>query len=274
MPTTLVLVWQQVLLSLGVLADRTARIGAGTALAMLLISILAAPDANPGTWSWIGLLLVGALVVVAIVMLVASRLPSLTSADRQHRLTAAVTFGIMGLAINLTFGLWSTILLALAMTLVARQATALKPGVFPWLLCATLVTLVPFWVWSALDAWHTGLLLLFPLAALAYLASGHIRDAYDDDASGTAATCERLLSPRGHRMAAWMGILLGGLLVVLGGLLASASYPWIALGGILAAIFVALEAGVPRPDDQPGRYAGAICDGAFLVAALSWLISL
>jgi hypothetical protein len=71
-----------------------------------------------------------------------------------------------------------------------------------------------------------------------------------------------------------MGILLGGLLVVLAGLIASASYPWIALGGISSAIFVALEAGVPRPDDQPGRYAGAICDGAFLAAALCWLISL
>jgi hypothetical protein len=271
MPTTLVLVWQQVLLSLGVLADRTARICAGTALGMLLISILTAPDADPGTWGWIGLLLVGALVVIAIVMLVASRQPRLTPADRQHRLTAAVTFGIVGLAVNLTFGLWSTILLALAMTLVARQATALKSGAFPWLLSATLVTLVPFWVWSALDAWHAGLLLLFPLAALAYLASGHMRDAYADSAEPSG---ERLLSLRGHRMAAWMGILLGGLLVVLAGLIASASYPWIALGGISATIFVALEAGVPRPDDQPGRYAVAICDGAFLVAALCWLISL
>ena len=268
MPTTLVLVWQQVLLSLGVLADRTARIGAGTALAMILTSILSAPGAGPGTWGWIRLLLVGATLIVAIVVLVASHETALTPADRQHRLTAAVTFGILGLAINLSFGLWSTILLALAMTLVARQATAIRSGAIPWLLCATLVVLSPFWIWSALDAWRSGLLLLFPLAALAYLSSGHIRDAYAEPAG------ERLLSPRGHRMAAWMGMLLGGLLVVGVGILASASYPWIALGGITPAIFVALEAGVPRPEDHPGRYAGAICDGAFVVAARCWLISL
>lgn len=268
MPTTLVLVWQQVLLSLGVLADRTARICAGTALAMILVSILSAPDADPGTWGWIGLLLVGASVIVAIVLVVASRQPDLTPANQQHRLTAAVTFGIVGLAINLSFSLWSTILLALAMTLVARQAMAVRPGAFPWLLCATLIVLTPFWVWSALDAWRASLLLLFPLAALAYLSSGHIRDAY------TEPVGERLLSLRGHRMAAWMGMLLGGLLVVTGGILFSASYPWVALGGIATAMFVALEAGVPRPEDKPGRYAGAICDAAFVVAALSWLIGL
>jgi hypothetical protein len=269
MPTTLVLVWQQVILSLHVLRDRTAQICAGTTLAMTLLSLGSAPDADPGLWGWLGLLLVGALTLIAIVILVASRHPSISPADRQHRLTAAVTFGIAALAVNLTFGLWSSILLALAMILVARQATAIRPGTFPWLLCATLVTLIPFWVWAALDAWDPGLLLLIPLAALAYLSGGHMRDAYDaPPAEG------RVLSSRGHRLGAWMGILLGGLLVVAAGLIGTSSYPWISLGGISAAIFIALEAGLPRPEDQPGRYAATLCDGAFVVAAVCWLISI
>lgn len=269
MPTTLTLVWQQVLLSLHVLRDRTALICAGTTLVMTLIAIATAPGADPGAWSWIGLLLVGALTMLAIVMLVASRHPALSAADRQHRLTAAATFGIVALALNLTFSFWSSILLGLAMVLVARQALALRPGTFPWLLCATLVTLIPFWVWAALDAWDPGLLLLIPLAALAYLSGGHIRDAYE-----TPAPDDRLLSMRAHRLGAWMGILLGGLLVVIAGLIGESSYAWISLGGISAAIFIALEAGIPRPDDQPGRYSAALCDGAFVVAAVCWLISI
>jgi hypothetical protein len=160
-------------------------------------------------------------------------------------------------------------LLALAMILVARQATAIRPGTFPWLLCATLVTLIPFWVWAALDAWDPGLMLLIPLAALAYLSGGHMRDAYD-----APPPDGRVLSSRGHRLGAWMGILLGGLLVVIAGLIGTSSYPWISLGGISAAIFIALEAGIPRPEEQPGRYSAALCDGAFVVAAICWLISI
>jgi hypothetical protein len=269
MPTTLVLVWQQVILSLHVLRDRTAQICAGTTLAMTLLAIGSAPNADPGPWGWLGLLLVGALTLIAIVILVASRSLTISQADRQHRITAAVTFGIVALAVNLTFGLWSTILLALAMLLLARQATAIRPGTFPWLLCATLVTLIPFWVWAALDAWDPGLLMLIPLAALAYLSGGHMRDAYDE-----LPPEGRVLSSRGHRLGAWMGMLLGGLLIVIAGLIGTSSYAWISLGGISAAIFIALEAGIPRPEDQPGRYSTALCDGAFVFTAVCWLISI
>jgi hypothetical protein len=71
-----------------------------------------------------------------------------------------------------------------------------------------------------------------------------------------------------------MGILLGGILIVVSGLLGQSSYAWISLGGIAMAVAVAIEAGIRRPEDQPARYSSAICDGAFVMAALCWLISI
>lgn len=269
MPATVVLVWNQVLSSLHVLRDRTAQACAVTSLLMTMIAIETAPDTSPGFRSWFVLLLVGALSMVAILTFVASRHPGVDAADRQHRVTAAVTVGVLALVLNLFFGLWSTILLALGVFMLARQALRVRPGTFPWLLCATLVTLIPWWIWAALDAWNAGLMMLIPLAALAYLTGSHIREAYAEPEND-----HPLLSSRGHRLGAWMGMLLGGVLIVIAGLIGSSTYAWISLGGIVMAVAVAVEAGISRPEEQPGKYAAAICDSAFVIAALCWLISI
>ena len=137
-----------------------------TALIMTLISIEVAPDAEPGAGSWLGLLAIGGLAMFAIVTWIASKSRHAHSADRQHRLTAAVTFAVLALVANLFFDFWSTALLAAAMIAVARQGRTLRPGEFPWLLNATIVTLIPWWIWTALDSWDPGLLILMPLAVL------------------------------------------------------------------------------------------------------------
>ncbi|HEV2072447.1 MAG TPA: hypothetical protein VGR29_02285 [Thermomicrobiales bacterium] len=268
-PTTVLLVWNQVLSSLHVLRDRTAQACALTSLIVTLIAIATVPDIVPGFWDWFFLLLIGALSMVAIITFVASRQASVAPADRQHRVTAAFTIGVIALVLNIFFELSSTILLGIGMVMLARQAVRVRPGTFPWLLCATLVILIPWWVWSALDAWHPGLFLLIPLAALAYLTGSHIREAY-----ATTDDAPRPLSTRGHRLGAWMGMLLGGILIVIGGLIGSSSYGWISLGGIAMAVAVAVEAGISRPEDQPGKYSATICDGAFVIGGLCWLISI
>ena len=269
MPSTAVLVMNQILSSLHMLRDRTAQIAAVTSLCMTIIAISTAPSRSPGFWPWFGLLLIGALTMLAILTFVASRHPIISSSSRQYRLTAALTLSAGALALNLLFGFWSTMLLAAGMMLIARQSIRVKPGSFPWLMCATLITLIPWWIWTALGTWDTGLIVLFPLAALAWLSGGHIREAYDDQTDS-----EHLLSSRGHRLGAWMGMLLGGILIVVAGLIGSSSYAWISLGGIAMVIAVALEAGIPRPEHRPGRYSAAICDGAFVAAALCWLVSI
>ena len=269
MPSTAVLVLNQILSSLHVLRDRTAQACAVTSLFMTIVAIRTAQDTAPGFKSWTGLLLIGASTLLGIITFVASRHPILSPAARQYRVTAALTLGTLGLVVNLLFGLWSTVLLAAGIVLLARQALRVRPGTFPWLLCATLITLIPWWRWTALDAWDAGLLVLFPLAALAWLSGSHIREAWADRENE-----KHPLSIRGHRLGAWMGILLGGILIVVAGLLGESSYAWISLGGIAMAVAVALEAGIRRPEDQPGKHSAAICDGAFVMAALCWLISI
>jgi|GEM_PF-4393530 len=270
MPSTAVLVLNQIVASLYVLRDRTAQACAITSLTMTIIAIASAPDVSPGFWSWFGLLLIGALAFLAIITFVASQHPILSPPSRQYRKTAALTLVIAAIVVNLFFSFWSTALLAAGIILLARQAAKSRPGVFPWLLCATLITLIPWWIWSALDTWDSGLLLLFPLAALAWLGGNHIREAYAPrDKEG-----EWPLSPRGHRLGAWISMLLGGILVVVAGLVGESSYALISLGGITMAVAVALEAGISRPENRPGKYSAALCDGAFVVAAVCWLISI
>lgn len=268
-PTTPVLVWHQVIASVRVLADRAAQTAVFTALIMTLISIEVAPDAEPGAGSWLGLLAIGGLAMFAIVTWIASKSRHAHSADRQHRLTAAVTFAVLALVANLFFDFWSTALLAAAMIAVARQGRTLRPGEFPWLLNATIVTLIPWWIWTALDTWDPGLLVLMPLAALAFLTGEHIREAYAPPPAE-----DRILSERGHRYGAWMGMLLGGILIIVAGLVGESSHAWLALGGITMAIAVAMEAGVRISPTEPGKTSAAISDVAFVIAAICWLTSI
>lgn len=268
-PNTLALVSQQVIASLRVLSDRTAQICAVTSIVMAIVSIAIAPDADPGGGTWFALLGIGALAMLAIITFVASRSHRIGPHDRQHRLTAAVTFGVIALVINLFFGFWSTVLLAVALVALMRQARALRPGTFPWMMCATIVTLIPWWTWTALDAWDAGLLILLPLAALAFISGEHIREAYAPPPAE-----DRILSERAHRYGAWIGMLLGGILVITAGLIGESAHEWLALAGTAMALGVALEAGMPQSDTHPGRNSAAISDIAFIIAAICWLTSI
>ncbi len=268
-PNTPVLVWQQVIASLRILADRTVQTTALTALLMTMISIEIAPDATPGAGSWIGLLGIGASAMLSIITWVASNARRLHPADRQHRRTAAVTFAVVALLANFFFGFWSTALLAAAIIAVLRQSRSLRPGEFPWLLNATVVTLIPWWIWTALDSWDPGLLILAPIAALAFLTGQHIREAYAPPPAE-----DRVLSERGHRYGAWMGMLLGGILVIVAGLVGESDDGWLALGGVTMALAVALEAGARLSPTHPGRTSAAISDLAFAFLAVCWLTSI
>jgi hypothetical protein len=236
---------------------------------MTVVSIAIAPEVTVGTGTWLSLLIVGALALLTVLTFVASRSIHISSADRQHRQTAAVTFAVVALIINFFFGFWSTALLAAAIIALGRQSRTVRPGVFPWIMCATIVTLIPWWIWTALGTWDAGLLILIPLAALAFISGGHIREAYSHPPAE-----DRLVSERGHRYGAWMGMLLGGILVIVAGLVGESSHAWIALGGITMAIGVALEAGVRTSDTDPGRTSATISDSTFVIAAICWLTSI
>lgn len=153
------------------------------------------------------------------------------------------------------------------MFIVVRQARTVRPGQFPWMLSASVVVLIPWWTWSALDAWSIGLFVLLPLAALAFVSADHLRDAYreiDPDAETEG------LSKRAHRYASWIAMAAGGVLIIVAGLIGATAHAWIALGGIVLALAIPLEAGSKGTSADPAR----ISDIAFLLAALCWLIAI
>ena len=118
------------------------------------------------------------------------------------------------------------------------------------------VAAIPFWVWSALHAWTWMLLALVPLAAIGIVSDGHIRAAVAQPPEANA-----MLTPRGHRLAAWVGVL-GSALIAL------------ALGAVGAMALIALEAGTSQ--DAPGgpRRSIVVVDAALLWVALCWIVSL
>lgn len=269
MPEIVVLVGQQIRESLRLLGSQTVRIAALTSLLMTVISLAIAPNVDPGVWSWIGLLLIGGLGMISLLAAIHGNEPGGSPDTRQYRRTAAVTLVTIAIVLNLFFSMLSTCIFALGMFALYRQSTRLRPGTFPWMTCATIVTLIPWWIWTALDDFDAGLLLLIPLAALAYLAGHHIHQAYQDVRDPADP-----LSPRAHRLGAWIALLLAGILIALAGLLGESVAAWVALGGIVMAVAVALEAGIARPDAQPGRHADTIVNIAFLVSAVCWLTSI
>lgn len=267
MPPTLTLVWQQVLTSLHLLKDRHAFFCALTACLVAVTSIAVAPIDHVSPLAWVGLLSIGALSMTAVIAFIASDHHGISIENRQHRQTAALTLAVTAGVLNMMFGFWSTVLLALGMFIIVRQARSVRPGQFPWMLGATIVLLIPWWTWSALDAWSIGLFLLLPLAALAFVSADHLRDAYqnvDPDAPLIG------LSNRAHRYASWIAMSAAGVLIVVAGLIGTTSHAWVALGGIVLALAVPLEAGSKGTSADPAR----ISDVAFLIAAMCWLIAI
>lgn len=267
-PTTPALVWHQLLASFGILRDRFAQVSLAAAVVQTIIALGVAPHHVPSVGDTVAVMVIGLLVVTAVVSWIASTDVRAAADERQHRQTAAVTLGVSALVFNAILGLSSTVILALMMALVIRQARRLQPDRFPWVLTAGLLTLIPWWVWTAIESWDAGLLMLVPLVGLAWISAEHLRLGQE-----LPGPNEAHLSSKGHRFAAWIAMLGGGALLVLAGMIGHEANAWLALGGIVMVIGVAAEAGAPSQGAMPGRYSIAISNLAFYLAAICWLVS-
>jgi len=237
-------------------------------VALWFVAILAPGQIVTG-WEWTRLLLVGVLATLSILSFAASRHVRISLETRRLRILGASALLILALMISLTFGIGSTAIFAVGFTIITLQGVNDRRGTSPWLLIASLCFLIPFWVWTALDAWSGGLFLLVPIAALGLIGDQHMRD------SVTPGTQDNdPLSWRAHRFGSWIAILLTALLVAGLGLFTHAGNGWTSLGALVAVGLVAIEAGYARPDHEPRRYAVVLCDMAFIWLAFSWLVSL
>jgi hypothetical protein len=251
------------------LARRPVQIAIATAAIATLLSVVLAPDTSPTTWDWVRIVAIGVLGIGAVLSFAAAQEPASGTGERRQLLLLSAALMTITLVINLTFGIGTTILFSLGITVVALLAVERPDRHTPWIVSGTLVAAIPFWVWSALDAWTWQLFLLAPIAAIGIISDGHMRAAVVSPPEANAA-----LSPRAHRLASWTGILGAALLAMATGILTGAEDGVVALGATGAMILVALEAGSsPQAPGGPKR-STLLCDAALLWVALCWIVSL
>lgn len=252
-----------------VLTRRTVQVGAGIVAASLLLSILLAPNATANGWDWFRLWLSAACGGLAVLFLHLSQRNDAPRNDGQQQVLLAGVLVVIGFALNLTFSPAATGFYALGLIVAGYLTLVRQRAISGRDVGAIVATLVPFWVWSALDAWTSGLLLLLPLIAVGVIVDGHMRRAADDGSVPDS------LTPRGHRLAAWLGVLGSALVVALISLLTGHALAISALAGIGAIVLVALEAASPSAAEGSWRVSSVtIIDAAMAWIALCWLVGL
>ncbi len=195
-----------------------------------LISAFLAPGSSVSTWEWTRLI----LIVTGGVLAAAALAVAQDAAEDLPYLTAALAVTLLTLAIAATFGLTTAALCSLALSIVDTAIVADRVRRAPEVAIAALAVLMPWWVWSALDAWDARLLLLIPFAGLALNALAHARQGFPAGASPNQPRppeANAWLSSRGHRLGAWLSLAGGAALLLIVGAATGASAGWLILGG-------------------------------------------
>ncbi len=270
MSVSLATVGRHVLASRPLLRHRQVQRAISIASIVTIVSILLAPNASPSAWDWFRILLVGALGVGSILMFVAALTHQTDVLDRRPRLGIAAALVVLALLVNLTFTLGTALIFSVGFTIIVVIATGDRSWRTTKVIASALIATIPFWIWSALQTWTWGLLLLIPLAGIGVISDGHMRAATsrhpDDDTQ---------LTRRGRRLASWLGVLGSALIALLAAVASDASNGVAALGAVGAIAMVGLEAGSRQPSASAGWSSPvSIVDAALVWVALCWIVSL
>lgn len=272
MPQVLESLWRQVRVSILLFRSGAVRLVGITALLITVLAIILAPGASPSGFDWTRMLVIFGTATLALLCFLASRETESPLESRRQRLFAAALLITCSLLLNMTFGLGTAITFSIGFTLVALLAQMDSHGKSPWILCGVLGIVIPFWIWTAFEAWHAGLLLLIPLAAMALVSDGHMRDAVLDARTPPPSVA---MSPRAHRLASWLGILASATLILISGLPGDNSSSWLVTGAVGAVICIGLQARLPRMQrGSTVQTAILLCDAALAWIAVCWLASL
>lgn len=274
MPLAIVMVWTQVIASASLLRHRAVQLCLLAAFAIAMLATWFAPDTETSFGDWFRIVVLVAIGAIGLLMFLSARDPLIQPADRQQRLIGAGLLILIAILVNATFGIGTAVTFSIGFSIIALVAIQDLRGRSPWLLCGMLGVLVPFWVWTALEAWHWGLLMLVPLAALAFVSDRHIRSIVAAPERTAVEPRSSRLTPRGHRLGAWLGILGAALLILFSGVLSDASNTWVTAGAIGAIAGIALEAGLPATEGTDAWRSIVLCDAALAWVALCWMVSL
>jgi hypothetical protein len=251
-----------------VLARRSAQVGTVLVVGSLVLTIVLAPGTAASGWDWIRLWLAACCGGAALLATHLAQRSDPANVARQQLLLLAAVLVVIACTLNLTFSVGATAFFTLGL-IVAGYLILLDRGSTSARDCGAIIAaVVPFWIWSALDAWTPGLLVLLPLLLVGVMVHRHMRRA-------TTATRTDPLSSRGHRLAAWLGVLGSALTIALLALLTSHALAIAALAGTGAVVLIGLEAASPSPAEGPWRVSSiGIVDAAMAWIGLCWLAGL
>jgi hypothetical protein len=269
MPFDLSNLGRHLLASRHLLAQRTVQVIIVLAAALIFLSLLLAPEDDPGGWDWFRIVLISLLAATSLLLFTSSQDHSQSLAERQQQLMAAGALVILALILNLTFSFGTTVVFSIGISAIALMVVNTGTYRNPRTIGAALAALIPFWIWAALEAWTAGLLLLVPLGLIALVTDSHMRLSALPD-SGV-----RRLSRRGHRLAAWTGVLGAALLMALAAVAFDTAFGPAAIGAVGAMVLVGIEAASPTATLGNWRVSSvALIDVALMWLTLSWIVSL
>lgn len=231
-------------------------------LGLASIALLALPE-NTSTGQTV-LTLVIAVLVCALLTAWQSAMEAEVPQDVFVLRMTAIGLG----ALVILLSMFGTILSGLLLAPILNGISTYLGRGRPFVAAGITVMAIPMWVWMLHDQWRWNLLVLIPLAALAMLATSHLMDSY-----AWPEADERTMPQRAHRAAAWMCLATGGALLLIIGLLTDTNRPWLALLGVVMAMAIPMEAGLVNTDG-PLLRSLRIVSGAFLLAAVIWLIAI
>jgi len=234
---------------LAVLAGLSVVVGAG----------LIAPGHSPGIWVWVRVLAIAILVSLSLSTIAAVR----DGSWRSEAISPVIIWGslLLALSFSLSFSVLTATIAAITLVLLLLHlsAAANDNGTVFWALVATLV---PLWVWSAFDAWDRWLLMLVPVAAIGIVSLEHgLRADLVDDGSR-------------ERLAAWIGVVAIGAILLLTTLLTRIDASWVIGGNVIVAALVLIDTFMIGHVQRKRIPSAGLPVVALVILIFSWLIAL
>lgn len=229
-------------------------------IALVVFAGLIAPGESPGMWVWVRVLVAAVSAGIALVVTDAAR-DSASAPNRSGSLLIAGAFLLVTIVLSATFTSLTVLFALLVIALILLHQNARGPSSLP-VLWALLGMLIPFWVWSAFDAWDRLLLLLIPLGVVGVISLEHALRA---DLYGDAVR---------ERFAAWIGVLAMTAMLLAGALTAEIDAQWVVNGSIVALLLAVADLVPSRRRFSEAIPSLTLPACALLVLMLTWLIAL
>lgn len=261
--------WKQIQATLHLLRLPAAWIPLAVGLASLISALLIVPGTEPSFWNWIGLPIMAVFGAISILASVARRRSRTNSNDRTGLLIITVVALICATSISLFTTLLGSAIFLVAFCLIAAMAirTARTTRV-PVVLAGAVALLIPVWIWFALGAQSSGLLLLVPVGILAWFADRYMHSALIAD------SYESTTSARPFRFLSWLALLTATILTTVLAMSNDVGNSWAVIGALGAIVCIGADAGLPQHSSLPGTWSRQLMALGFAWLSLFWLTSL